>query len=177
MPACIQHLQCVHSVFMELFLKLPSLLSSQGGVVAGCSERQRKLSIAVLHYFAAEVPRGDDIIQQPGVATRSPHAPTQAFNGALEERHPMVHSVAAALAAICSDSSHQVQLHLCFHARQTCCASEDLLSKRLAITRGGRPASDADRLSGLLKGIVCMLCLGAPGPVIQGGISTAGPAA
>lgn len=148
MPACIRHLQCVHSLFMELLLKFPSLLSPQGGVVAGCSERQRKLSIAVLHYFAAEVPRGVDIIQQPGVATRSPHAPTQASNGALEERHPKVHGVAAALAAICSDSSHQVRLHLCFHARQTCCASEDLLSERLAITRGGRPAFDAERVSG-----------------------------
>lgn len=86
------------------------MVSWQREGAACISERQRKLSIAVLHYFAAKVPRGDDIIQQPSGAPRSPHAARQASKRCPAERHPLVQCVAAALTVKCSDGAHQVGL-------------------------------------------------------------------
>lgn len=83
----------------------------QGKGGQSCSERQRKLCIAVLHYFAAEVPRGSDIIQQPG-PSREPSTAAELHKEAAScpaEKHVLVHRIAAALATISCDSLHQVQ--------------------------------------------------------------------
>ncbi|CAL8469507.1 g9048 [Coccomyxa elongata] len=100
-----------------LRLPSPSLVShlmvqatAEGKGGQSCSERQRKLCISVLHYFAAEVPRGIDIIQQPG-PSREPNTAAELHKDAAScpaEKHVLVHRVAAALTTISCDSLHQV---------------------------------------------------------------------
>ncbi|BDA44756.1 probable serine/threonine-protein kinase par-1 at C-terminar half [Coccomyxa sp. Obi] len=94
----------------SLVSHLMAQAAAEGKGGQSCSERQRKLCIAVLHYFAAEVPRGIDIIQQPG-QSRGPHTAAEVWKQTAifpAEKHLLVHRVAAALTSICSDSLDQV---------------------------------------------------------------------
>lgn len=88
------------------------------------TERLRKLSIAVLHYLATQVPRSADVIQQQSRPKGSSETPAAADEGATQspaEKHVLVHSVAAALTALCCDATQQVPLSDCTHKCMTSC--------------------------------------------------------